>query len=242
MNKKVILIGLFIFSSLQLFASHYQMVPYENVIAREYNRMRGAADRYTSIDKIMNQSLRGKSTEQKNQIIADLRSLKHAIYAAQAQAKYDGSRMWYWFYIWKDNEIAIDTLAQYHNDVSKKLAEFEWQSNSDLFRAGWHASKYAAAFLAGIIAVWASQGYLYHPNHVDENGKPKYLEKEDFHGLVEMVTAPAYAGADVAGITIKKTVASLVYVAEKLVDAAKWTESCMTKTDAQPSVKITPEK
>jgi len=224
MNKKIIIFGLYIFSTFSLFSGS-NMVPYENVIAREYNRMRGATDRYSSIDRIMNQSLRGKSTEQKNQIIADLRSLKHAIYAATEQAKYDGTRMWYWLYLYKDNEIAIDTLTQYNNDVAEKLAELEWESRSDLHRASWYMSKYVATFIAGIVAVWASQGYLYKPNFKNKDGKQEFLAKEDQHGLFDLLIAPAYAGKDLATTGAKKTLEGIVYTSNKFADAAKWMES-----------------
>lgn len=203
MHKKIIIFGLYIFSTFSLFSSN-NIVPYENVIAREYNRIHGTRDRYSSIDKIMNQSLRGKSIEQKNLIIADLRSLKHAIYTAKEQAKYDGTRMWYFLYLYKDNEIAIDTLAQYNNDVAEKLAKLEWESCSDLHRASWYFSKYAATFIAGIVAVWASQGYLHKPNFKNKDGNLEYLTKNDQHDLFELLIAPAYASKDLATRIIKK--------------------------------------
>src|SRR3989338_1092431 len=130
MYKKIIISGFLLLATSSIFTVYkatskkliaYEVVPYENVIELEYNRMRGGVEKYTTIHDIMNQTLRGKSVEQKNQIIADLKSLKHAVHAALEQAKHDGKRMWYWGYIWKDNEPAIQTLAQYGYDVTDKL-------------------------------------------------------------------------------------------------------------------------
>ena len=209
MYKKILISALFLLSEWSVFASH-ETIPYENVIAREYNRMRGGIDRYSSMHAIMNQALRGKSTEQKNQIIADLKSLKHAVHAALEQAKHDGKRMWYWGYIWKDNEPAIQTLAQYGYDINDRLADAEMQLQSDLVRLFWYISGITGGALVGITALYLSQHYLSKENYA----------REGQHGLVEMLAAPAAAGLDVAAIGTKYLLAGIVLGAEGLKKAA----------------------
>lgn len=216
MFKKIIISSLFLIATWSTFAGH-EPVPYENVIAREYNRMRGGADRYSSIHAIMNQTLRGKSVEQKNQMIADLRSLKHAVDAALDQAKHDGQRMWYWGYIWKDNEPAIQTLAQYGYDITNKLAECEMQLQSDIVKLFWYTSGVTGGALLGITALYLSQHYL---------SKESFM-RDGHHGLMEMLAAPTLAGLDVAAVGAKNLLALIVAGTEGLKNAADTALSVM---------------
>ena len=209
MFKKIIISSLFLIATWSTFAGH-EPVPYENVIAREYNRMRGGADRYSSIHAIMNQTLRGRSVEQKNQMIADLKSLKHAVDAALEQAKHDGQRMWYWGYIWKDNEPAIQTLAQYGYDITNKLADCEMQLQSDIVKLFWYTSGVTSGALLGITALYLSQHYL---------SKERFM-RDSNHGLFEMLAAPTLAGLDVAAIGAKSLLALIISGTEGLKNAA----------------------
>ena len=225
--KKFIISSLFIIATWSTFAGH-EPVPYENIIAREYNRIHGHAGRYSSIHNIMNQTLRGKSIEQKNQIIADLRSLKHAVNAAYQQAKHDGQRMWYWGYIWKDNEPTIQTLAQYEYDISDKIANYEMQIQSDLVKLFWYVSGVTGGALLGITALYLSQHYL---------SKESYI-RDGHHGLAEMITAPTLAGLDAAAVGAKSLLALIAAGTDGLKSAADAALSAMKNI---PPVTIPPK-
>ena len=203
MHKKLIIIGLFLLSSVSIFCnqgmgiqenSFYrkEALPYENVIATEYNRMRNE-DQYVSMDAIMNKSLRGKSVEGKNQIIADLKSLKQAVHAAVAQAEHDGKRRWDWFYLWKDNNAAIQILMEHEDDISAKLYQFERDSQSDLVRGLRYIAGFSLGAVSSIVALYFTQGHL---------SKENYL-KDGHHGIAEMLTAPAMGGLYIATVAAK---------------------------------------
>ena len=231
--KKFMISGLFLLSTVSIFASQSlpanekksspETVPYENVIEREYNRSRGNLGKYTSIHEIMNQTLRGKSIEQKNQIIADLKSLKHAVHAAHEQAYHDGKRMWYWGYIWKDNEPAIETLAQYGYDISDKLSDFEWESQTDFTKLLWYTTKYTSIGAVGIITLWASQY--------------KLSTQTQPHGIVEMLSAPALAGYDAAKIAAKYTLSGITLSFGAVAYGADYLKKLFPETDAAPAQK-----
>ncbi|MGZ6254809.1 MAG: hypothetical protein ACXWL5_02395 [Candidatus Chromulinivorax sp.] len=195
-------------------------IPYENVIAREYNRLRGNQAAYTSIDQIVNQGLRGKSTEQKNQILTDLRSLKHAIATARDQAKNDGKRMWYWFYLWKDNEIVIDTLTQLENDVNEKLTALEWESQPDYVKGLWYTTKYLSVALLSIVVLSYSQ------KHID---KTDYDPEKGFSTL-NLIKAPFYQGAET-------TVQSIKLILEGLSESGRFLDWL-----ASEGIKLFPKK
>ena len=205
--------GFLLFLNLAIFASH-EVIPYENVIAREYNRMRGGSGQYTSIEDIISQNLRGKSIEQKNQIISDLRGLKQAVHAAWSQAEHDGKRVWQWGYIWKDNNAAIQSLREHEDDVTQRLQALAWESQPDIVKLLWISSKYVSIAIAGIASLYLTQGYL---------SSEYYLEHKK-HGPMEMLLAPAYGGLDAVGIGAKYTVRGLKYGSQYLVAAAQYAE------------------
>ncbi len=172
--------------------TNYEAIPYENVIAREYNRMRGG-NHYSSIQSIISQQFRGKSTEQKNQILADLRALKQAIHMAWSQAEHDGKRVWQWGYIWKDNNATIQSLREHEDDVTIRLQELEWESQSDVIKFLWVSGKYISIALASIMSLYLTQNYL----------SQEYYAEHKMHGPIEMILAPAYGGLEVAKYSSK---------------------------------------
>lgn len=175
-----------------------ELIPYEAVIAREYNRMRGG-HHYTSIQTIVSQQFRGKSTEQKNQILADLRALKQAIHMAWSQAEHDGKRVWKWGYLWKDNNATIQSLREHEDDVAARLQELEWESQSDFMKLLWISGKYLSVAIAGIMSLYLTQGYL----------SKEYYAEHKFHGPIEMLLAPAYGGLDIAKYSGKVTLQTI---------------------------------
>ncbi len=172
----------------------YNMGYYEKIIAREFNRTKERTSRYSSVQEIVNRPFQGLSTQQKNNLLTDLEILKNSIAVALHQAEEDGARVWYYLYIWKDNEIVMSILNQYYSDVDKKIAECQWLSHPDFVRGAWSASKYTATVVVTIIALWASQNYL----------SKEYHLKNGSHGLFEMLKAPFAATQDAAIIAIQK--------------------------------------
>ena len=233
MYKKLIILGLFLLSTGSIFCNQEinfqannpryskqeEAIPYENVIAREYNRMRGDLDRYTSMDAIMNQTLRGKSVEGKNQIIADLKSLKQAVHAATAQAEHDGKRRWDWFYIWKDNNASIQALMQHEDDITAKLYQFERDSQSDAVRALRYISGFSLGAVSSIIALYFTQSYL---------SKENYF-KDGKHGMFEMLSAPIMGGLYIASIAAKYALEGLKKSSEGLSTTADYGARALSK-------------
>lgn len=202
MYKKFIISGLFIFFTWSIVAAQqHHVVPYENVIAREYNRLRGGVNHYTSINEIISQTLRGKSSQQKINIITDLRALKYAIQLALAEAESDGKRMWYSAYLWKDNNPTIEILSQYEDDVSEKISEFEFAAQPDYIRALIYSAKILTYITIGMGLSYLSQGYL-DKKHYAEHGQ---------HGPIEMFYAPLQGGYDIAKQTGTSTLNAIKY-------------------------------
>lgn len=196
---------------------------YETIIAQEYNNIRGA-NKYRSMHAIMDQTLRGKSSEQRTQILADLAALQQAIRAARVQAEHDGKRMWQWGYIWKDNSITIDTLNQYETDIAEQLADYQWQSKSDLVKLAYFSSKYLAVGVLSIAALYASQSYI--------------LEKEGYrnnkkYGLFDMLAAPTVKSFNTVKSGTKAFLKSISYTLESLDAFAKYTSNLLSDAPEQ---------
>lgn len=208
--KKIMILGLFLFSAWSIVADEETPVPYEKYIAKEYNRIRAGADKYSSFHEIMNQGLRGKSIEQKNKIIADLKALKSAVNAAYNQAELDGKSLWYYFYIWKDNNPAIQALIQYEYDVDYKIATSQMEMQPDIIRALRYVSGFATGALVALTALYFSQHYLSHENYVQNK----------HHGFIEIMAAPASAGLDIATEGMRYLLAGVVSAASGLKNAA----------------------
>lgn len=171
--------------SIQYFHAADHTVPYESIIAREYNRMQGGTRVYTTIEAILEQSVRGKTSAEKNQIMVDLLTLQHALTFALSQAENDGKRLWYWGYFWKDTNAAIEILKDYKADVAQKIADIEWQSSSDWYKFFWISLKYSTFFVAGVMSIYLSQHYLNYQHYVDTHQ----------HGLGELLFAPVQHAA-----------------------------------------------
>jgi hypothetical protein len=193
MYKKLMITGLFLASAWSIFTCEEIAIPYENYIAKEYNRIRAGADKYSSFHDIMNQNLRGKSNEQKNKIINDFKALKLAVRAAYNQAEHDGKSLWYYFYIWKDNNPAIQSLIQHESDVTYKIRTSELELQPDIIRLLWYITPFTAGVLSGITLVWLTQGNLSYD----------YYVKNKCHGPLEMFKAPASEGLKVGAFGIK---------------------------------------
>jgi hypothetical protein len=215
---KILCAGFLLVATAPAFASR-EVIPYENVIEREYNRMRGGAAPYNSIQAIISQNLRGKSIEQKNQIIADLRALKQAIHAAWSQAEHDGKRIWQWGYIWKDNNAAIQSLAEHEDDVTLRLQALAWESQSDFIKLLWISSKYIGIAITGIATLYLTQGYL----------SQEYYQEHGSHGIAEMLLAPAHGGIDALATGTHYTVRGIKYGSAYLAAAAQYAESFFEK-------------
>lgn len=200
-------------------------VPYENIIAQEYNRIRGGINHYVSIDAIMDQSLRGKSLDQKTLIIDDLKALRQSIAVAGQHAQQAGRRMWQWGYIWKDNSITIDTLSQLESDVSAQLARFEWESQSDMTKFLLYSSKYLATGVVAITALYLSQSYLLDKDAYKDNKK---------YGLFDLLGAPTAAGFDVIKNTTKAVLSGISYSLESLDKGAKFINRLLSDKGVDP--------
>lgn len=179
MYKKLIIAGLLLISS-WITPTDDPMIPYEKFVAAEYNRIRHGADRYVSYNAIMNQNLRGKSMEQKRKILANLQGLEVALGKAYLQADQDGKRLWYYFYIWKDNNPIIQSLIQYQDDVINKIRETQDDMQSDAMKLFRYISPYISGAIAGITLLWLTQGNLSYEHYVEHKN----------HGLIEMLAAP----------------------------------------------------
>ncbi len=191
---------------------------YENIMIQEYNNIRGA-NKYRSMHAIMNQTLRGKSSEQRTQILADLAALQQAIRAARIQAESDGKRMWQWGYIWKDNSITIDTLNQYENDIAEQLADYQWQSKSDLVKLAYFSSKYLAVGILSIAALYASQSYILEKEGYQSNKK---------YGLFDMLAAPTVTSFNALKSGTKALLKSISYTLESLDSFTKYTNDLLS--------------
>ncbi len=185
--------GLFLLATWSMFAVDETSIPYESLIAKEYNAIRSGANRYSSFDTIMNQTLRGKSVEQKSKIVADLRALKFAIHTAYNKAEHDGKSLWYYFYIWKDNNPAIQSLLELESEVDYKIKSTEIELKSDISRFMAYISPFASGVLAGIVLLWLAQGNLSYDYYV-ENKR---------HSLLDMLQAPTVEVIKASGAAIK---------------------------------------
>lgn len=208
MNKKLIFIGLFSVLASSMPAEYKLQIvennkknsytssnsfPYENVIAQEFNRLRGGDQRFSSVEEILNQNLRGKSIEQKNKIIADLKVLKSAVHSAYLQAEHDGKNLWYYLYIWKDNNAIIQSLMQLEYDVDARIADCEGEVKTDVEKFIRYITPFAAGMLTGITLLYLAQGNL------DYN----YYVEHKHHGLLEMFQAPTLEAIKAGALGVK---------------------------------------
>lgn len=221
------ILGLLLCSAWSIIADEEMPVPYEKYIAKEYNRIRAGADKYSSFHEIMNQTLRGKSIEQKNKIIADLKALKSAVNAAYNQAELDGRSLWYYFYIWKDNNPAIQALIQLEYDVADKIASSQLEMQPDYIRALRYISGFATGALVALTALYFSQNYLSHENYL----------RDKQHGFFEIMAAPASAGLDVATEGMRYLLAGVVSAANGLKTAADAGVGALAK---KPPIELAP--
>ncbi|MDP3788131.1 MAG: hypothetical protein Q8Q60_02290 [Candidatus Chromulinivorax sp.] len=193
MYKKFMVTGLFLLSTWSMFTIDETSIPYESLIAKEYNAIRSGANRYSSFDTIMNQSLRGKSVEQKSKIVADLKALKFAIHTAYNKAEHDGKSLWYYGYIWKDNNPAIQSLLELESEVAYKIKATEMELQSDITRFLLYITPFASGILAGITLLWLAQSNLSYDYYVENKQ----------HGLLEMFQAPTIDALKATGAAIK---------------------------------------
>ncbi len=190
-------------------------IPYESLIAQEFNRMRGTG-KYSSVDDILNQNLRGKSVEQKSKIIADLKVLESAVHKAYLQAEHDGKGLWYYGYIWKDNNPSIQSLIQLEADITYKIKNSEVEIKTDIEKLIRYMTPFTAGVIAGITLLWLAQGNLSYDYYVQNKQ----------HGLLEMFQAP----------TIEVLKASTLAIKGMLLGAGKVAEGVKYSADAGASM------
>ena len=209
MYKKIIISGLLLLSGFSAQASVRKTPPYENLIATEYNRMRGNINWYRSMGGIIYKPSRGITVDERNENIADLQTLKLAVQAAIRKAETEGRPLWYYAYIWKDTSPAIDTLRQYIEDIDDKLAEYALQSQSDVEKFARYAKPYVIGAVVAITALWLSQGY--------------YLrEGEQPHGFFEMQAAPVIGAFNATKYVAGQGLAAGIYAAGGIKNAADY--------------------
>lgn len=185
MYKKLLVVGIIMIVSHSISAMTNMQVQipsyYERIIMREYNRRNGP-NTYTSINAITSQTLEGKSFAQKMQIINDLHALQYATDLALLDASNNGTRLWYWLYLVKDNEVVINLLSQTLQKIQQKIRLYTWEMRSDTTKATWYIATNLGVATLGIVALYASRGFLPQDKPINEIG------------LHHMLAAPLLAG------------------------------------------------
>ena len=159
--SRTLVISVFLFSLSTSILYCSQTIPYENIIAREFNRIHPRAHRYTSVQHIIGQSYYAKPISRQHEAIEDLTALEQALIIARDHADRNGKKAWYYFYIWNNNEPEILILNEYIADVSHRIDELQLQLQPDYVKAIRYSSPYLLTILGTMIMIYSSQSSLF---------------------------------------------------------------------------------
>jgi hypothetical protein len=186
MKQYLLIIFTYLISISLCFGSFTIPFDCERLIAQEYNKITHNNPAYISIPYLLQQTLDGKSIQERYQIIHSLKNLDLAVNRALFIIRSSGKSLWYWAYIIKDNQSKIDLLVEISQAIRKKINTYTWENKSDLTKLSWYITSNLGVAALGILALYASKAYL------PDNKNIKDL------ALHEMLLAPIFASYDLA--------------------------------------------